>query len=332
MDAPLSSILPSLLSPQERGIRRAVVRDETCADPDNLLAAFVGVVCDKAIFRSMGLYPPEPKRDAVMEAALARQLLNGFAGSDVDTPRSSMAATPVGRVPTSETGACDADQQHPHLLIPVPGLLPMTMLQQQPSQDTEEGSMGLDSAGNEPGGRCSAEQGGPPGTPTLPQSGGVRALGCVRPLTAAALVAARERDAYASSASLSSRGSSLGSPSPRGAGGASVAGSGSGGAIRPTNSGEAPSDALTRYRTAASLWEMDMDEVEVIRKIGEGSFGEVLLGNLRGTKVCAIGRGCAYGTLGGREDGVCVHVGTCCRVFSGYGLAGRALPSEIADW
>jgi hypothetical protein len=48
--------------------------------------------------------------------------------------------------------------------------------------------------------------------------------------------------------------------------------------------GDAP-DALTRYKTAASLWELDFDEIEITRKIGEGSFGEVLLGNFRGTKV-----------------------------------------------
>ncbi|GLI65445.1 hypothetical protein VaNZ11_008823 [Volvox africanus] len=40
-----------------------------------------------------------------------------------------------------------------------------------------------------------------------------------------------------------------------------------------------------RYRCAAALWELDFNELEVTRRIGEGSFGEVLLANFRGTKV-----------------------------------------------
>lgn len=51
--------------------------------------------------------------------------------------------------------------------------------------------------------------------------------------------------------------------------------------------GDAP-DALTRGKTAASLWELDFDEIEILRKIGEGSFGEVLLGMFRGTKVMKL--------------------------------------------
>ncbi|GAX75524.1 hypothetical protein CEUSTIGMA_g2967.t1 [Chlamydomonas eustigma] len=42
-----------------------------------------------------------------------------------------------------------------------------------------------------------------------------------------------------------------------------------------------------RYRAAAALWELDFNELEIIRKIGEGSFGEVVLANFRGTKVAA---------------------------------------------
>ena len=48
-------------------------------------------------------------------------------------------------------------------------------------------------------------------------------------------------------------------------------------------------DALLRYKTAASLWELDMDEMEMIKRIGEGSFGEVMVANYRGTKVGACG-------------------------------------------
>ncbi|WIA11994.1 hypothetical protein OEZ85_012075 [Tetradesmus obliquus] len=44
-------------------------------------------------------------------------------------------------------------------------------------------------------------------------------------------------------------------------------------------------DVLSRYKTAAALWEVDMSEVEVIKRIGEGSFGEVMVASYRGTKV-----------------------------------------------
>lgn len=43
--------------------------------------------------------------------------------------------------------------------------------------------------------------------------------------------------------------------------------------------------SLDRYRAAAALWELDFSEIEITRRIGEGSFGEVFLGSFRGTKV-----------------------------------------------
>jgi hypothetical protein len=49
-------------------------------------------------------------------------------------------------------------------------------------------------------------------------------------------------------------------------------------------------DVLSRYKTAAALWEVDMSEMEMIKRIGEGSFGEVMVANYRGTKVrCRFG-------------------------------------------
>lgn len=42
-----------------------------------------------------------------------------------------------------------------------------------------------------------------------------------------------------------------------------------------------------RIRVAAQLWEIDFDEIQLSKRIGEGSFGEVLLGQFRGTKVRA---------------------------------------------
>lgn len=44
-------------------------------------------------------------------------------------------------------------------------------------------------------------------------------------------------------------------------------------------------NGMDRYRFAAALWELDFGEIELLRRIGAGSFGEVLLGSFRGTKV-----------------------------------------------
>jgi hypothetical protein len=49
-------------------------------------------------------------------------------------------------------------------------------------------------------------------------------------------------------------------------------------------------DALTRYKHAASLWEVDMNDLEMIKRIGEGSFGEVMVATYRGTKVSSCSR------------------------------------------
>ncbi|KAJ9510733.1 hypothetical protein QJQ45_027633, partial [Haematococcus lacustris] len=46
-----------------------------------------------------------------------------------------------------------------------------------------------------------------------------------------------------------------------------------------------PISTEERYRAAAALWELDFNEIEIIRNIGQGSFGDVVLGNFRGTKV-----------------------------------------------
>jgi hypothetical protein len=53
---------------------------------------------------------------------------------------------------------------------------------------------------------------------------------------------------------------------------------------------EGPPDALTRYKHAASLWEVDMSDLEMIKRIGEGSFGEVMVAMYRGTKVSSFSR------------------------------------------
>jgi hypothetical protein len=117
-----------------------------------------------------------------------------------------------------------------------------------------------------------------PGAGTPGRGGGGSAFGAV--LTLPDMLLLRERAAGTSFSSHSSAGSGAGGSR---ASTAPSLGTGTG-SLTGSMWGDVP-DALTRYKTAASLWELDFDEIEIIRKIGEGSFGEVLLGNFRGTKV-----------------------------------------------
>lgn len=87
---------------------------------------------------------------------------------------------------------------------------------------------------------------------------------------------------------------------------------------------EGPPDALTRYKHAASLWEVDMNDLEMIKRIGEGSFGEVMVATYRGTKVSCISM----------LTWLLVdlpHTVACLVLRTGLGAAARCMPAQ-GNW
>jgi hypothetical protein len=79
-------------------------------------------------------------------------------------------------------------------------------------------------------------------------------------------------------------------------------------------------DVLSRYKTAAALWEVDMSEMEMIKRIGEGSFGEVMVANYRGTKVRCLLDQCSSVVqvqLCGVEGVYCIQTVLSSRGFGG---------------
>lgn len=254
-DAPIEACAQML---QERSIRRAAVRDVTKHDPTNPLAEYIGVVSDVAIFRSLGLYPAEPSTEEQEEGL--RHAATGM-HSNTDTPASSRSCTPIDP--------------------PTPNSLPVETAQQlnlQPDCSNDSGSTSA----------CGASQ-------------PAQALA-----TLCVIVAQREqREACASSGSLMSD-SSAASHQAAATGSQAVVNRHAAACDSLTHAATEPpavvnghiaaadglnhavSDppaALERYMTAAALWELDFQEIEMLRKIGEGSFGEVMLGSFRGTKV-----------------------------------------------
>jgi hypothetical protein len=280
---------------QEKGIRRAAVRDtsaaaaQSAADesaaPHQHLAAYVGLISDAIIFRQLGLYPEEgtaleDEDYGLLGLPLGLRQHHGLGvessadGSGLDTPcSSSRACTPL--TGAGSLAAPDA----------VAGGRTASAL----------------AASSSAGAGQQAAVGSACSTPTRQQQGQQQP----QLLTLPDLVVMREglqHGASASSASAGSMGSSQCAAAAAAAAGqlaaygedsssgskpamatAAVAGEGS---ISASSSG-AP-DVLSRYKTAAALWEVDMSEMEMIKRIGEGSFGEVMVANYRGTKV----RGC----------------------------------------
>eukprot|EP00775_Hariotina_reticulata_P012952 gene12952-13081_t len=253
---------------QERGIKRAVVRDPAAVDPEQPLAQYVGLVSDTSIFKCLGLYPEDGLALDDLEPVLHQHVLHtesSAEGSGQVTPATnSRAATPVGLVPVS------GDQPWP------------------PSGLPHEQAAGGAAPVN--GRRAAAGYQSVTNILTLPDLVAMREGG------------GRQGSSFSSAGSLTSCGSSsctvadvqmpgsasskaaFSAAAARDAGVAVAAGlslyhEGSDGPVL------SEPDALLRYKTAASLWEVDIADMEMIRRIGEGSFGEVMLATFRGTKV-----------------------------------------------
>jgi serine/threonine protein kinase len=177
------------------------------------------------------------------------------------TPGASRAATPTGARRPSTAGGAMAG-----------AALKIACPPQQQQQQQQQSQPATPASQQQPPGSAT------PSASTPGRGGGGGGFGAL--LTLPDMLVLRERAAGASFSSHSSAGSAAGGSR---ASTAPSLGTGTG-SLTGSMWGDVP-DALTRYKTAASLWELDFDEIEIIRKIGEGSFGEVLLGNFRGTKV-----------------------------------------------
>ncbi|KAF8071147.1 drkC [Scenedesmus sp. PABB004] len=238
---------------QEAGVQRAVVRDAAAgaAAPGDHLAGYVGLLSDAAIFRCLGLYPDD---DAPPDGD--------------DDERAGAAGLPPAARHASLAARSSADGS---------GL------------DTPLSSRAATPGGGGGGALAPSASAPPGGAPAL--------AGSPKALTLPDLVLMREGVRLGSSLSSSSAGSmgslaagvmaragSGGAPGADGGAGSAAGTGSSAGGTGGSAAGGAP-DALSRYRTAASLWEVDMREMELLRRIGEGSFGEVMLANYRGTKV-----------------------------------------------
>jgi hypothetical protein len=271
---------------QEKGIRRAAVRDTAVtaaaaaaesadAAPHQHLAAYVGLVSDASIFRRLGLYPEEgtaleDEDHGLLGLPMGLRHHHGLGaessadGSGLDTPcSSSRACTPLtgarslvapdgaagGRQPSAMAAATGAVQQQAAF-----GSACSTPTRQQQQQAQ---LLSLPD-------RVSTREG-------LQQ--GSSSSGSMGSSSSAAVAAAATAGQVAVCGDDSSSGSKPVAAVPA-AGEDSMSASSSG----------AP-DVLSRYKTAAALWEVDMSEMEMIKRIGEGSFGEVMVANYRGTKV-----------------------------------------------
>eukprot|EP00879_Flechtneria_rotunda_P011156 GHRR01011654.1.p1 GENE.GHRR01011654.1~~GHRR01011654.1.p1 ORF type:complete len:1165 (+),score=475.65 GHRR01011654.1:461-3955(+) len=273
---------------QEKGIHRAAVRNADNADLANPLAEYVGLVSDAAIFKCLGLYPEEDIVIDDQDQHLMR-LSSGTAtvadssidGSGIATPCSGSRADtpPVSGVPARALPVVQHQQQQQ----PVPDAVGTAAA----AAATSSLSSQLDGSSN---GDISNLF---PAVPSPPNMLLMREGLC----PGSFIVSVSLLDSMKSAQSNIQRSSEDENYTPTAAGlrGSSAAGSelaaagaicnvtGSA-AVSMRSSSQAP-DALARYKTAAQLWEVDMGEVEFTRRIGEGSFGEVVLASYRGTKV-----------------------------------------------
>jgi hypothetical protein len=294
---------------QEAGVRHAAVRDASAAadaaaaaeggssqhgsdgsssggQAAGSMAEYVGLVSNAAIFRCLGLYPDDALagEEELLEEGLlglprALRLHSGLDSSfdssgGTDTPLSSRSrvATPHlergGRdssahqeerqqSASTDVGAPSGQQSRQTSLVKLPDLV---MLRE-----------GFAAQGSSASSMCSVRSG-------VTAAADSRKGGAVSGVSDDGNVT---RSGSFALAGAPSDGSGLGVLAEAAAD-ASILGS--------TLPADVP-DALARYKSAAALWEVDMDDIEMIKRIGEGSFGEVMLATYRGTKVRLAARG-----------------------------------------
>jgi len=277
---PLLCCCVCLQAMQEASVRHAAVRDESAAaaagdseggGASDAMAAFVGLVSDAAIYRCLGLYPEDAGageegllEDGLLGLPHALRLHSGLdssfdsSGGGTDTPVSSRSrvATPLLDHSARDAGGPQQERQQRE----EPGAGRQASLVKLPDivmLREELGGLGSSADSS----ICSLRSGVAPDT---------------RKTTGEAFSddAALTHSGSFALTGVGSDGSNVALPAMSSAGAAAAAG---------------PPDALARYKHAAALWEVDMEDLEMLKRIGEGSFGEVMLANYRGTKVRATG-------------------------------------------
>jgi CBS domain-containing protein len=259
-------------SMQLQGVTRAVVIDSQIKDPENHLGHYVGLITDASIFRCLGLHADNDNssQEDVDEALLmlgSRAASALTQGSLIDRLASSRTVNSEASEASSRATVATAEDE------PTARAALGAGQQQQLVCRLGSGGNPGSSSSTSAGTPCAAVQGSNSSSSMQGQSRQseqqqeveVAAIGADGDATV-------EREISFASATS----------------GISSMVSGSGLSAYSLASSTAP-DAMTRFRSVVSLWELDFNEIQMIKKIGEGSFGEVMLGNFRGTKVRGSG-------------------------------------------
>ena len=250
---------------QASGVTWAVVVDTQLKDAEKHLAHYVGLITDTAIFRCLGLHAENDNssQEDVDEALL---MIGSRAASAAVTEASLMdrltsARTTVSDQASDKAAVGTADEE-PSAGAQGP------LLQQQPSLRL------LGSVGG--GSSSSSIVGGTPRGVLQPSNSSSSMHDQLQQQEVVVIRSESLEPEVEREISFASATSGVSS---------AVSGSGPSGFSTFSMAGSTAPEAMRRFRSVVSLWELDFDEVQMIKKIGEGSFGEVMLGNFRGTKV-----------------------------------------------
>jgi hypothetical protein len=255
------------------------------------MASYVGLVSDAAIFRCLGLYPDDA--DAGEEELLEEGLLglpralrlhsgldssfDSSAGTETPLSSRSRVATPLLDSSSAREASAGGGGAHHH---------------EQQQQERQQ-SASTDACPSEQQSRQASVL-------KLPDIVMIREGLAGQGSSAASSLGSGSVGAAAAAADGSSSRKGAAGMSEDGATRFALVGTASDGSnaalmdVGPGSAGAAAGgesglpDALARYKSAAALWEVDMADLEMIKRIGEGSFGEVMLGTYRGTKVRTI--------------------------------------------
>ncbi|GLC33191.1 hypothetical protein PLESTB_000360900 [Pleodorina starrii] len=240
---------------EAHGVRRVLVYDPSRATGDDPLSAFVGVVSDADLFKCMGAPAMSPVIGSMANSSEQAHPNFSMLPGTALPPLPSLPPLCMPSAAEDPTSPPQQWQQQPQLHHSASQPQPHPLAQQQQQQPHQAQSQPL-----------------PVPLSSVASSASASVAGSVGPSHAASITTGGM--APSSDAVTSTAGTGTGALGMSGCTASAVA-------MRL----HAEASLAERYRCAAALWELDFTELEVTRRIGEGSFGEVLLANFRGTKV-----------------------------------------------